>query len=102
MTKGDKRKEALDNENTPPDPLKRFLPRVQFDAVFHVGHSKGYRLRAAHNVTVLKAGSTCLIPVEEIDRIVAALPRGVDSDHMIPALAAKRVKREAAKQQASG
>jgi hypothetical protein len=81
--------------NIPSDPLRRFLTRVEFDAIFHVSHSKGYKLRAMYGVEIIKSGMTNLIPITEIDRIVAVMPRGVSSTLMRPAIAAKRVKHEA-------
>jgi hypothetical protein len=47
--KGRNEKKALKTmTNIPSDPLRRFLTRVEFDAIFHVSHSKGYKLRAMY------------------------------------------------------
>jgi choline dehydrogenase-like flavoprotein len=78
-----------------------FVTRAQFQQIFKCGHSRGYKLLEDYGAEVVKQGNRTLIPIGEVKRIAAALPRGIDSAHMAPAVAAKKARREAVKQAAS-
>jgi hypothetical protein len=78
-----------------------FVTRVEFQRIFKCGHSRGYKLLEDYSVEVIKQGNRTLIPIDEVRRVAAALPRGIDSAHMAPAVRAKKARREAVKQAAS-
>ena len=84
-----------------PPPRMFYTFHETFEAL-HCGVTKGYEILKKHNVQVKKVGATPLVPVAELERLVAELPTGIDSQLLSEGRAVKARKRLAALESAEG